>query len=86
MSYKFLDRLLSAAEFRKLYMDWAKDFKHTLSSTEEDQKTLLFLRFIKKTIYVKERIQEAVESHRRIDRTPNPVSYTHLTLPTNREV
>mgnify|MGYP001081673597 FL=1 len=58
MSYEFLDKLMNKQVFRDAFLTWLEEFEPTLGDSEEDQKTKIFLNFIKNSIQVKQLIQQ----------------------------
>jgi hypothetical protein len=63
MSYSFLDFLLGKETFRQALLLWVEEYEQTLTSSAEDEKTRVFLRFIRSTAAKKGEIELEIEKY-----------------------
>ena len=73
MSYEFLDKLMGKKVFRDTFLVWMESYEPELGDSDEEQKSRIFLNFIRNVMRVKETIQNKIRSY--LDTYPMDMSF-----------
>lgn len=82
MSYEYLDRLLDKPIFQVSIKNWLPSYEETLTQSEDDLKSVHFIKFINHTIEVKQKAAEKIKEFIKDNsiQLPNYPIQTQLTI------